>query len=175
MAAQIGKGSQDAVILILIILCKLVLLFLSLSLSIVFHFVIVASRSWGWEIFRGNVGNFGCNWSDNLSHISPNIIGSSEQFARMPGSLKMFLRLSALRYKRLLSFTQSKTNKGNNHESLTSINSLYKHSLNWPCLKCYWGRGSKNQNGNLRWYLPWKGGVFSATYLFWKMFFSKTI
>ena len=29
MAAQIGKGSQDAVILILIILCKLVLLFLN--------------------------------------------------------------------------------------------------------------------------------------------------
>ena len=52
MAAQIGKGSQDAVILILIILCKLVLLFLSLSLSIAFHLVIVASRSWGWEIFR---------------------------------------------------------------------------------------------------------------------------
>ena len=52
MAAQIGKGSEDAVIPILIILCKLVLLFLSLSLSIVSHLVIVASRSWGWEIFR---------------------------------------------------------------------------------------------------------------------------
>ena len=52
MAAQIGKGSQDAAILILIILCKLVFLFLSLSLSIAFHLVIVASRSWGWEIFR---------------------------------------------------------------------------------------------------------------------------
>ena len=54
----------------------------------------------GMGNFLGNVGNFGCNWSDNLSHISNNIIRSSEQFARMPGSLKMFLRLSALRYKK---------------------------------------------------------------------------
>ena len=52
MAAQIGKGSQDAVILILIILCKLVPLILSLSSSIAFHLVIVASQSKGWEIFR---------------------------------------------------------------------------------------------------------------------------
>ena len=41
------------------------------------------------------------------------------------------------------------------------------------------GRGSNNQNGNLRWYLPWRGGglegVSSATYLFWKMIFLKTI
>ena len=43
------------------------------------------------------------------------------------------------------------------------------------------GRGAKNQNGNLRWHLPWRGagggleGVSSATYLFWKMIFLKTI
>ena len=39
------------------------------------------------------------------------------------------------------------------------------------------GKGSKNQNGNLRWHLPWRGGglegVLSATYLFWKMIFVK--
>ena len=39
------------------------------------------------------------------------------------------------------------------------------------------GRGSNNQNGNLRWFLPWRGGglegVSSATYLFWKMIFFK--
>ena len=40
------------------------------------------------------------------------------------------------------------------------------------------GRCANNQNGNLRWYLPWRGGlegVSSATYLFWKMIFLKTI
>ena len=39
------------------------------------------------------------------------------------------------------------------------------------------GKGAENQNGNLRWHLPWKGGglegVSSATYLFWKMIFLK--
>ena len=39
------------------------------------------------------------------------------------------------------------------------------------------GKGSKNQNGNLRWALPRRGGgsrpVSSATYLFWKMIFVK--
>ena len=39
------------------------------------------------------------------------------------------------------------------------------------------GRCADNQNGNLRWYLPWGGGglegVSSATYLFWKMIFLK--
>ena len=41
------------------------------------------------------------------------------------------------------------------------------------------GRGANNQNENLRWHLPWRGGglegVSSATYLFWKMIFLKTI
>ena len=41
------------------------------------------------------------------------------------------------------------------------------------------GKSSNNQNGNLRWFLPWKGGglegVLSATYLFWKIIFLKTI
>ena len=41
------------------------------------------------------------------------------------------------------------------------------------------GTGANNQNGNLRWYLPWRAGglegVSSATYLFWKMIFFKTI
>ena len=41
------------------------------------------------------------------------------------------------------------------------------------------GKGSNKQNENLRWYLPWRGGglegVSSATYLFWKMIFLKTI
>ena len=36
----------------------------------------------------------------------------------------------------------------------------------------YLGKGAKNQNGNLRWHLPWRGGGLegfsSATYLFWK-------
>ena len=40
------------------------------------------------------------------------------------------------------------------------------------------GKVSKNQNGNLRWHLPWRGGglegVSSAIYLFWKMIFLKT-
>ena len=39
------------------------------------------------------------------------------------------------------------------------------------------GKGANNQNGNLRWYLPWRGGgsrpVSSATYLFWKKDFFK--
>ena len=39
------------------------------------------------------------------------------------------------------------------------------------------GRCAKNQNGNLRWHLPWRGGglegISSATYLFWKMIFVK--
>ena len=39
------------------------------------------------------------------------------------------------------------------------------------------GTGANNQNRNLRWYLPWRGGglegVSSATYLFWKMIFIK--
>ena len=39
------------------------------------------------------------------------------------------------------------------------------------------GKVSKNQNGNLRWHLPWRGGglegVSSATYLFWKVIFIK--
>ena len=43
----------------------------------------------------------------------------------------------------------------------------------WPIL----GKGSNNQNGNLRWFLPRRGGglegVSSATYLFWKMIFLK--
>ena len=39
------------------------------------------------------------------------------------------------------------------------------------------GKGAENQNGNLRWHLPWREGglegVSSATYLFWKMIFVK--
>ena len=39
------------------------------------------------------------------------------------------------------------------------------------------GKGSNKQNGNLRWYLPWREGglegVSSAIYLFWKMIFVK--
>ena len=45
-------------------------------------------------------------------------------------------------------------------------------------LKPNLGTGANNQNGNLRWYLPWRGGregVSSATYLFWNMIFLKTI
>ena len=29
---------------------------------------------------------------------------------------------------------------------------------NWSSLQSMLGRGSNNQNGNLRWHLPWKGG-----------------
>ena len=43
----------------------------------------------------------------------------------------------------------------------------------------YLGKGAKNQNGNLRWHLPLRGGglegVSSAIYLFWKIIFLKTI
>ena len=42
------------------------------------------------------------------------------------------------------------------------------------------GRCAENQNGNLRWHLPWRGGgglegVSFAIKLFWKMIFLKTI
>ena len=41
------------------------------------------------------------------------------------------------------------------------------------------GKGAENQNGNLRWHLPWRGGglegVSFAIKLFWKMIFLKTI
>ena len=30
------------------------------------------------------------------------------------------------------------------------------------------GRCSNNQNGNLRWIFPWRGGVSSSTYVFWR-------
>ena len=44
---------------------------------------------------------------------------------------------------------------------------------------CLLGKGAKNQNGNLRWHLPWRGGglegVSFAIKLFWKMIFLKTI
>ena len=33
---------------------------------------------------------------------------------------------------------------------------------------------SNNQNGNLRWFSPWRGGVSSSTYLFWIMIFLKS-
>ena len=37
------------------------------------------------------------------------------------------------------------------------------------------GLGSNNKNGNLKWFLPWRGGGSQvphiATYLFWKRFF----
>ena len=35
------------------------------------------------------------------------------------------------------------------------------------------GKGSNNQNGNLRWIFSMKGGVLSCTYLFWKIFIKK--
>ena len=57
--------------------------------------------------------------------------------------------------------------------------SMKKEILIWSISRSPLGRGSNNQNGNLRWYLPWRGGglegVSSATYLFWKMIFFKTI
>ena len=41
------------------------------------------------------------------------------------------------------------------------------------------GKGAENQNGNLRWHLPWRRGglegVSFAIKLFWKMIFLKTI
>ena len=36
-------------------------------------------------------------------------------------------------------------------------------------LQSWLGKESNNQNGNLRWHLPWRGGVSSATYLFWNI------
>ena len=57
---------------------------------------------------------------------------------------------------------------------LLFLRSLFMSLL---CREYNLGKGSNNQNGNLRWHLPWRGGglegVSSATYLFWKMIFVK--
>ena len=45
----------------------------------------------------------------------------------------------------------------------------------WVCIAILFfelGRYSNNQNGNWRWFSPWRGGgVSSSTYLFWKIMF----
>ena len=49
--------------------------------------------------------------------------------------------------------------------------------MNSISLESELGRCANNQNGNLSWHLPWRGGgpegVSSATYVFWNMIFLK--
>ena len=71
--------------------------------------------------------------------------------------------------------TATNTNK---YEEITCFQKVLKRGMSQYmfCSACFngcgtLGAGSNNQNGNLWWFSPWRGGVSNSTHLFWKMIF----